>query len=434
MTALIGGAVAAAGCAGDNDPAAQNDQLGEVSLELAAAPSDVQCLRITTTSSTRVDQQLFPLVPGQATRFNVTGLPPGSVTIVANAFPTACSMVTGKSVPNWASDPVPAMLAVGTAPKVFLTLHRNVSAIISADFVGDPTFTEFAIPSGGAPYLITWGFSGDLWFTEREANRVAKITSAGVITEFTVPTANSFPEGISTVGNGEAWFAEVGGNNIGHINTAGVITEFALPTANAQPRGIIAGPDGNFWFTEYAAGKIGRITTAGVITEFTIPSAGSLPVNIDWLTSSPLWFTESGTGKIGAITTAGVITEFTVPSGPGLGRICTGFDGIDFVNMWFVESNADKVANISATGTITEFPLQTNGGAFDINYAFDGNEYVPEPSANLIARVNPVGEVIEFSVPTANAQPFSVAQAGGPNNSIWFTERGAAKIGAMTFP
>jgi hypothetical protein len=36
--------------------------------------------------------------------------------------------------------------------------------------------------------------------------------------------------------------------------------------------------------------------------------------------------------------------------------------------------------------------------------------------------------------PTPNSQPFSIAQAGGPGSKIWFTERGAAKIGAMTFP
>ncbi len=48
--------------------------------------------------------------------------------------------------------------------------------------------------------------------------------------------------------------------------------------------------------------------------------------------------------------------------------------------------------------------------------------------------MNPVGVGIEFRPPTSNAQPFSIAQAGGPNSKIWFTERGAAKFGTMTFP
>ena len=36
---------------------------------------------------------------------------------------------------------------------------------------------------------------------------------------------------------------------IGRITTAGVITEFAIPTANGEPLGIAAGPDGALWFT-----------------------------------------------------------------------------------------------------------------------------------------------------------------------------------------
>jgi len=38
------------------------------------------------------------------------------------------------------------------------------------------------------------------------------------------------------------------------------ITEFPIPTANSYPWGITAGPDSNLWFTEYDGGQIGRIT------------------------------------------------------------------------------------------------------------------------------------------------------------------------------
>jgi streptogramin lyase len=409
--------------------------LGTVSAELhVVPPAGVQCLRITAATASKVERQFFPVSAGQDTRLLLTGLPSGVVTFDGDAFDLNCNDVNGKSFPTWISDSQTVTLSPSVVAKVFLTFRQNVRARVSIDFVGEPTFQEFPIPSGGAPYLITWGFSGDLWFTEREANRVAKITAAGVITEFTVPTAFSLPEGIATVGGGDAWFTEFAGNKIGHVTSAGVFEEFTIPTPNSGPRGIIAGPTGGYWFTEFNAGKIGFITTAGVITEFTIPTPNSGPVGIDWLTSSPLWFTESNTGKIGSITTAGVITEFNVPSGAGLGRICTGYDGFDFVNMWFVESNADKVAKIAADGTITEFNLQGGGSPFDINYGFDGVVYVAEAGANLIARVNPVGVIIEFEPPTPNSQPFSIAQAGGPGSKIWFTERGAAKIGNMTFP
>ena len=60
-------------------------------------------------------------------------------------------------------------------------------------------------------------------------------------------------------------------NKIGRISTDGVITEFPIPTVYSQPIDIVAGPDGNLWFTELAGNKIGRITTAGVIGEFALP-------------------------------------------------------------------------------------------------------------------------------------------------------------------
>ena len=51
--------------------------------------------------------------------------------------------------------------------------------------------------------------------------------------------------------DGNLWFTERGSNNIGRITTAGVVTEFPIPTANSYPSGIAAGPDGNLWFTEF---------------------------------------------------------------------------------------------------------------------------------------------------------------------------------------
>ena len=410
--------------------------VNSVSAELTVVPaSGVQCIRLTITMGPTVDRQLFSVSPGQRTILQISGLAPGPATFNGDAFDLACSAVTGRSFPSWTSDSQTVTLTLGGNTKVFLTFRPNVRAIVSADFVGTPTFQEFPIPSGAPPFLITWGFSGDLWFTEPEFNRVAKITSAGVITEFGVPTPGANPLGIATVGGPDAWFTEFNANKIGHVTSAGVFQEFTIPTLNSGPYGIIPGPTGGYWFTEYLGNKIGFINNAGTITEFNIPTANAFPVGIDWVTTDRLWFTETGTGKVGSITLSGVITEFPVPSGAGgLGRIATGYDGIDFVDMWFVETGADKVAKIASDGTVTEFNLQGGTSPFDLNYAFDGATYVPEPDANLIARINPVGVMFEFQVPTPNAQPFSVPQAGGPDGKVWFTERNGRKIGTMTFP
>jgi virginiamycin B lyase len=56
-----------------------------------------------------------------------------------------------------------------------------------------------------------------LWFTEFNANRVAKITTDGVIREYPIPTSNSRPIGITQGPDGAVWFAENGGNKIGRL-------------------------------------------------------------------------------------------------------------------------------------------------------------------------------------------------------------------------
>src|SRR5262245_18799499 len=80
------------------------------------------------------------------------------------------------------------------------------------------------------------------------------------VTEFPIPiidVLSSRPEGITRGPDGNLWFTEADANRIGRITPAGVVTEFSAGiTPNSQPSGITAGPDGNLWFTE--AGKIGR--------------------------------------------------------------------------------------------------------------------------------------------------------------------------------
>src|SRR5438045_3877841 len=89
--------------------------------------------------------------------------------------------------------------------------------------------TEFSagITAGAAPFGITAGPDGNLWFTEQQLDRIARITPLGVVTEFS--------SGIS---------------------------------AGAHPARIVVGPDGNLWFTEPGVDRIGRITPLGVVTEF----------------------------------------------------------------------------------------------------------------------------------------------------------------------
>ena len=83
-----------------------------------------------------------------------------------------------------------------------------------------------------------------------------------MVTEFSLPTAGSYPLDIVNGGNGTLVFTEYYGNNIGRITSTGAVTEFPLPTPNAQPYGIVHQGTGTFWFTENSANKIGEVKIA----------------------------------------------------------------------------------------------------------------------------------------------------------------------------
>jgi streptogramin lyase len=64
---------------------------------------------------------------------------------------------------------------------------------------------------------------------------VAEHALALTFTEFSLSTAGSLPNGITMGPDGALWFTETGANKIGRVTTAGVISEFPIPTAGSQP-------------------------------------------------------------------------------------------------------------------------------------------------------------------------------------------------------
>src|SRR6185312_14847031 len=199
--------------------------------------------------------------------------------------------------------------------------------------------------------------------------------AAGKITKFKVPTAMSFPNGITSGPDGALWFTEAGAGKIGRVTTGGVVTEFTLSGGSSSGFGshtITTGPDGALWFVEPDAGRIGRLTTTGSFTQFMLPanvgedevieSAKSITVGPD----GALWFVSQNTspvtlsvvsGQVGRITTSGAIKEFTLPGGgtrrttPHPNDITVGPDG----KLWFTDSNLSKVGRITTGGALRQF-------------------------------------------------------------------------------
>ncbi len=332
-------------------------------------------------------------------------LAPDSSCVLSLRFNPAATGVRSGEMQFSASD--------GRTYRVSLAGYAYASAAI----------TEQKAGTSSAPQYIARAPDGSYWYTQPSANRVARMTPQGQVTEYAVPTASSNPFDIVAGADGNMWFTELDTGKIGRVSPQGAVSEFALPLASSQPRGITAGPDGNIWFTEIGTGKIGRITPQGAITEFDIPWASASPRGITLGPDGNLWFTDSGALSIGRLTPAGSFTRFVLPwASNNLRGITTGPDG----NLWFVELTGNRVGRITPAGVATEFPLPRSGAApLSIVAGPDGAVWYTASSANRVGRVSTAtGQITEYRLPSAGGAPIGVVV--GPNNVMWITNSNSA--------
>jgi virginiamycin B lyase len=193
---------------------------------------------------------------------------------------------------------------------------------------GAITYYPIPSPPFSGPNGITNGPDGALWFTEgtnfSNQYEIERIATDGTFTVFDLP-ATSQAAGITTGPDGALWFTEFNVQKIGRITTSGVLTEYPLQTVKPNSLFITPGADGAVWFTE-KSGHVGRITTSGVVTEY--PTArGSGPTGI---VAGPnghsLWFTEAYSGNIATVPDCGLglrlsYSNGTIDAGFALGTV-----------------------------------------------------------------------------------------------------------------
>ncbi|HEX2916085.1 MAG TPA: Ig-like domain repeat protein [Chloroflexia bacterium] len=303
-------------------------------------------------------------------------------------------------------------------------------AVVPLTALAAPVITEYNGLTGNTPRGITKGPDDNLWFVEVGGNKVGKITTAGAITEYTIPTGSSSPLGITAGPDGNLWFTEGNGNKIGQITPAGVITEYPASITYSYPHYLTTGPDGNLWFTEQFGTHIGKITTAGVVTEYPVPTANAYTWDITAGPDGNLWFTEYNVSKIGRITPGGIFTEYDVPTASSSPYgITAGPDG----NLWFTEANGNKIGFITTAGAITEYNVPTaSSSPQGITAGPDGNLWFTETGGNKIGFITTAGLLTEYDIPTSSSAP--VAITTGPDGNLWFSELAGNQIGKLVLP
>lgn len=367
--------------------------------------------------------------------------------------------------------PSPRLLFCRTTIAVFLAASLSFATLALAS-------TDFAVPPGRSsnPYSIVIGPDKNLWFTESGGEKIGRITTAGVITQFRIPGAQSLL-GLASGPDGNLWFTDQLTGKVGYINTSGAgITQFALPKGSF-PQGITAGPDGNLWFVEQKQNglfKVGKITVSGAITEYatnvnvgvfqayppvgnpavitagpdgnlwfvnsqnlavkelwkistggkiTPVPTGDYPISVAAGPDGNVWATESA--HVAKITTTGAETEYAITSA-GWSGICTGPDG----NIWFTEVN-NSIDFVTPAGVVTENPsvFPTLYYLASLTTGPDGALWFPGSVSSNIGRITTSGQLATYALSTGSVTGFD---ALGPDGNVWFTELIPSLIGKIT--
>jgi streptogramin lyase len=296
---------------------------------------------------------------------------------------------------------------------------------------------NFVVPPGrqAEPNSVVVGPDHNLWFTEFTGEKIGRITTGGVITEFKISGAQSLV-GIASGPDGNIWFTDQFTGKVGHINTAGGQLKWYSLKSGSYPQGLTVGPDGNLWFVDQKKTglfTVGKITTAGTITEYsgTLKAGGFQPYTITaQITGGPdgnLWFTNpqapatAGKNFVGKITTAGAVTIYTTADLPQ--AIVSGPDG----NLWVTETS--HVAKITTSGIETEYAI--TGAAFSgITVGPDGNLWFTESST--LGRITTGGTLTEFPKTTFAQFSLLAGITSGPDGNLWFLGDLSSNVGQFS--
>lgn len=169
--------------------------------------------------------------------------------------------------------------------------------------------TEYAIPtpdSGPTAIVEADAGGGSLfrYFTESKANKIGRITDAGVVTEFPVPTPGSGLSDIIADFDG-VWFTERFAGRLGRLSFDGTFVEFSL--SGARPDGIaitFQNSDGteaprSVWWIDGTNKIVGRLSENRIYavgaghdetfdTEFDLSSASGDPLRVRVGTHPPI--------------------------------------------------------------------------------------------------------------------------------------------------
>ncbi len=262
------------------------------------------------------------------------------------------------------------------------------------------------------------------------------------VTVYPVPTSSAGLGRIVTAPNGDMWFAMKDANKVGRITPAGVITEFDLGPQTVEGSsvyGIDVGADGWVWVNHDSGWKTSRLNPATgeqqLMVEFDYPYAGDVRVTPDgagWITVN---YDESGIIRV----MPGEQPQWTANAPEcedtlGLGRDGALWCQSDVNSQGLVRVGAD--ANSGVT-----FPLPANGtypqgiAAGPVGSVWftrhSGGTWLTSPYNGSVGYLDAATGATKTWSTGWNTSPQDLVKA--PDGTMWFTNTGRSPgIGWIT--
>ena len=292
---------------------------------------------------------------------------------------------------------------------------------------------------------------GRVWVGEMSRNCLAVFDPrTRQFQEMTPPNGKSGIMGVAIAADDTVWFAEQFANYIGHfVPVTGQFETYPLPTLTVPdpgrtgrtmtlpnaPNDLVFDARGTLWFTEMNADAIGQLDPrSGAIRHFHLPArkAGESlsPYGIAVDPEGTVWFTESATNRLGRLFPAtGQISYFTMQAANArFMEIGNGPRG----SIWATAFDSGLLVELDPnTGVFTPYYAPTTSGLYGLAITATGDVWVAITSDNVIARLDvPAHRFVYYAIPTSGSVPFGVAI--GADETVWFTEAGSDKLGALT--
>ncbi|HXY82110.1 MAG TPA: hypothetical protein VEH56_00205 [Candidatus Saccharimonadales bacterium] len=337
------------------------------------------------------------------------------------------------------------ILALNQARAYAVTLTPNSKYIAEVDV---PT------PNSG-PLAVAADSKGNVWFTESNANKIAKFNlNSHRFEEFQLPQGEGDMWGIMFTREGEVWFTQYGASSATNYATGGFLPggqgtlwnfnplnnsfhSYPLNKRGTMPFRLVEDGRGRIWFTELLGNGLAEFDPlTQQFKEFSIPTENSGPADLFIDSANRIWFTESTARAIGVFyPNNSTFSEFRFNSlfAPvGISMDPTG-------QIWIADHGLNQIGQFNpATRQLIIFPTSHPANEIfpsslpnDISIDDSGQVWFTEHVGNRIGKIDPVHHTLtEYQIPTG---PISTTLwlTTLPEGEICFAEYSSNKIGIL---